>query len=160
MNRFIAAAIGGLTVDTAPLAALSGTGWRALVVEPSPYAMRTLGRGGTSRRTQQGEASVSWWAGGGTVAALRLAVPPASTAAVRLPLLLDEHGPGAAESASDRRVVAGGCSLSCSGLLGDAAGEGDCEAYSAARCERRHDGEVVLALQVASGVHAFDVHRS
>jgi hypothetical protein len=120
VGRFIAAAVGGLAVETGPLADPAGAGWRTLLVHPSPHAMRTLGRAGTSRRTPQGEASVSWRAGGGVageaVAELALVVPPAARADVRLPLLLDRAAPrlqGGEGPLGDRRVTAGGCAMQC-----------------------------------------------
>jgi hypothetical protein len=159
VNRFIAAAIGGLTIDSSPLADSTTTGWRKLLVHPAPYAMRTLGQGGFSRTTPQGEARVSWVANStASVAELQLRVPPAATADVRLPLLLDRE---ADETITDRRIRAGTCTVQCASNLGEeAAIVGTCDAYQHARCEQRRDGEIVLAMTATSGEHSFSVNRA
>ena len=165
VNRFIAAAIGGLTVDTGPLDDPAAAGWRTLLVHPSPHAMRTLGSGGTSRQTPQGEASVAWRThentkaavAGAPVAELDLVVPPGCTADVRLPLL-DEYQASGDDVPRTRKIFVRECAIACeAGHRGLAATEGACEAYAGARCERRLDGEVVLSLQAASGAHSFAV---
>ena len=157
MNRFIAAAIGGLSIDGSPLADPTSTGWRKLLVHPAPYAMRTLGQGGFSRRTPQGEARVSWLANStASVAELQLRVPPAAKADVRLPLLLE-----ADDTTINRRVSVGTCTVQCASNLGaEAAIVGACDAYQHARCEQRRDGEIVLAMTATSGEHSFSVHRA
>ena len=159
VNRFIAAAIGGLTIDSSPLADSTSTGWRKLLVHPSPYAMRTLDQGGFSRGTPQGEARVSWRVDFTTsVVELELRVPPHAQADVHLPLLLDHE---AAETTGNRRISVGACTVQCASDLGAAAAvKGDCEAYQRVRCEQRRDGEVVLAMTASSGEHSFGVHRA
>lgn len=159
MNRFIAAAIGGLTIDSSPLADSTSTGWRKLLVHPAPYAMRKLGQGGFSRDTPQGEARVSWRLGStATVAELELRVPAAAKADIRLPLLLDER---TSETITSRRINVGTCTVQCASDLGaEAAVVGSCDAYQLVRCEQRlWDGEVVLAMTATSGEHSFVVYR-
>ena len=158
MNRFIAAAIGGLTIDSSPLVDFTSTGWRKLLVHPAPYAMRTLGQGGFSRHTPQGEARVSWLANStASVVDLQLRVPPAAKADVRLPLLLDNE---VDETILNRRVSVGTCTVQCANLGAEAAIVGACNAYQQARCEQRRDGEIVLAMTAGSGEHSFSVHRA
>ncbi len=158
MNRFIAGAIGGLGIDSTPLADSTSTGWRKLLVHPAPYAMRTLGQGGFSRRTPQGEARVSWLANStASVVELQLSVPPAAKADVRLPLLLDQE---ADETINNRRVSVGTCTVQCANLGAEPSIAGACDAYQHARCEQRRDGEIVLAMTATSGEHSFSVHRA
>ena len=118
VNRFLHAAVGGLTVDTRPGVGLShaagnhsspGTagsnGWQRLLVHPSPAAIRALAQGGAERKTVRGLAKVSWTSGeravGDALAAdadaasapqhtleMNVTVPLGSVASVKLPLAI------------------------------------------------------------------------
>jgi hypothetical protein len=187
VNRFIAAAIGGLTIDTSLSSSSSRNGWRELLVHPSPAAMRTLGKASVSRRTPQGVATVSWRAGvgsggvgggggGSSVLELNLTVPVGSRADVRLPLLLGPPPSTEGEELRSRAVsVSGGgggggssCAIRCTAALdAEVAGgdDGGClEAQGidggAVRCERRLDGEMVVAMVAVSGSLRFSVEVS
>jgi hypothetical protein len=134
VNRFIAAAMGGLSVDTRPLALaptgtvhgtgsrVDGYGWRRMMVRPSPHAIRRqrpdagygstpslkLREGNAHRRTPFGEAAVAWRrkSGSGAVLELEVTVPPFSVADVHVPLLLTEVDLGSPASRSATDIVA------------------------------------------------------
>ena len=150
VNRFIAAAVGGLTTDTRPLAARAGgAGWRRLLVAPAPAAMRLLRRGGASRLTPSGEARVAWRRSAAGAVELDIDVPAHAVAEVQLPLLDLAH----AGSGSGARVAVGACEIQCSAsMLTTTAGA--CEAVGAARCRQREsDGEHVLLMRLPVGAH-------
>jgi alpha-L-rhamnosidase len=179
VNRFLAAAVGGLGVDTRPLALLgaaagSGSsedsqrgdreglsmgGWRNLVVKPAPAAVRLVGSGGITRKVPSGEASVHWRYLSGERLELNLTVPAHAVAEVHLPLLSllpqSEGGVGGeGEGGPGATVVVGSCRIHCrAGLPAElsAAGCGRPSGVTGARCQQRADGEHVLLLVVESG---------
>ena len=166
VNRFLAAAVGGLGVDTRPLALLRSDvsqrgevssigGWRKLVVKPAPAALRLVGSGGITRRLPSGEASVHWKLAGGDKLELNLTVPAHVVAEVHLPLLslLPQSMGVQSESESGRGATAivGSCRIRCGVDLRAELSAAGCGQVSGARCQQRADGEHALRLVVGPG---------
>eukprot|EP01043_Picozoa_sp_COSAG02_P048115 COSAG02_NODE_4691_length_5089_cov_3.712425_1_plen_1144_part_00 len=164
VNRFLAAAVGGLGVDTRPLALLRGDvsqrgevssmgGWRKLVVKPAPAALRLVGSGGITR----GEASVHWQLVGGEKLELNLTVPAHVVADVHLPLLLPQSMGAQSDSESGRgaAVIVGSCRIHCGDDMRAELSVAGCGQVSGARCQQRTDGEQVLRLMVGTGRYQF-----
>eukprot|EP00937_MAST-01D_sp_MAST-1D-sp2_P006075 g6075.t1 len=175
VNRFISAAVGGLSIDTRPMAAAEaqGRGWRRLMVRLAPAAVRTLGRSGASRRTPLGDAAVSWrrdFESGGL--SMEVTVPAYATASVHVPLLdlARGGGRGARVRFASGAVAAGHCVALCGpasvGVAGAAAvtgisGPHACSALLAgARCSTRADGEGVLIAELPAGRHTLRAERA
>ena len=167
VNRFLAAAVGGLGVDTRPLALLrddgaqvqSMSGWRTLVVKPAPAAMRLVGRAEIRRKVPSGEAGVHWkLTGGGDQLELNLTVPAHVVAEVHLPLLslLPRSVSVQSESQSGQgAMIVNNCHIRCGADLRAEWGAGGCGQLSGTRCQRRADGEHVLRLAVGAGRYRF-----
>ena len=176
VNRFLQAAVGGLTIDTRPGHGLvantnsggavgsSGTsnGWQRLVVHPSPAAIRSLVQGGTSRKTARGVAKVSWTCGSESAAAaaasrskhtleMNVTVPPGAVASVKLPLALAVGSSAAAATVLASVGGSDACILSCSDT--SLAGTTSCAhaGITTAECSHRLDGEPIMSLEVVHG---------
>ena len=178
--RFISAAIGGLTIDSAPLTkpVLHGHGWRSMLVQPAPHAIRTLGHASASRRTPYGLASVAWKlreeVGGEGTLELNLTVPVGSSAVVRLPVLLDVEATDVQGASFDVATMSpdspdGECAMTCplAEQLGSVAPVSMSDSrvatcgwkYADALCEWRLDGELVLRFVALSGSHRLRISK-
>lgn len=163
VNRFLAAAVGGLSVDARPLFGASSAGWRQMLVRPSPAAVRLLGRARVSRQTPRGTASVAW----STLSTasrleLDLQVPVGAKASVHLPLLESAGAP-------TRVSVKGtGCEVRCEASTGlanvptplkMAELSAACISFglTSGSCLSRPDGERVLDIELGSGSFSFHV---
>jgi hypothetical protein len=152
VNRFIAATVAGLGIDSGPFAAAAESrGWRRLHVRPSAAALRGLDQAAMHRRTPQGDARVAWKSDSSDAAqlnfVLNVTVPGATTAEVRLPLLQ-----------LPAIVSLAGCDMACTETGHTVLAEAD-TACGIHTCEvRRHDNEPHLLLTVGPGDHTFVRH--
>ena len=155
--RFIAATTGGLTIDPR-----SVSGWRELVVAPSPAAMRMMRSGGMERRTPQGEASVAWRYVSGKEAEesvqMDFVVPVGATAKVSVPLLRFAADAiitiKMMTTTTMEEEVLEECEIRCASdelTLAEQCGAFFVDAV----CRARLDGERVVSLTVGSGAYVL-----
>lgn len=167
VNRFIAAAVGGLSIDsdieinndTDTDTDMPKFGWKRLSVKPAPAAIRALKHGGFSRNTLTGTAASSWQLQQSGLE-LNVTVPAHAAAHVQVPLL-DFKGSFTMEIASDttqKTVCMAQCDSGASATAVAVAGEQAhvcADIISGVRCIRRLDGESAFAIEVAAGSHTF-----
>jgi len=140
VNRFLAAAVGGL----ATLAHRDGDGWGHVHVKVAHWAVRWLGAAVAERAGAAGPLRVAWRGSHEEALALNVSVPFGSSATVDLPLRSGEEG-----------VAVGACALSCVHQMAA------CSGYRVAGCRDvpYSPGDSFLRVSVGPGTHAFVVVR-